>query len=60
MEGRMYMQSDGIYPLLEDNTSYFIVADFDDENWKESIQKLYLVCSNFEIPSYIQHSRSGY
>ena len=22
----------GIYPLLADNTSYFIVADFDDEN----------------------------
>lgn len=30
----------GIYPLLEDNTSYFIAADFDEENWKESIKKL--------------------
>ena len=49
----------GIYPLLEDNTSYFIVADFDDENWKESVQKLYSVCSKFEIPSYIERSRSG-
>jgi len=49
----------GIYPLLEDNTSYFIAADFDDENWKESIQKLFLVCTKFEIPSYIERSRSG-
>lgn len=24
----------GIYPLLEDNTSYFIVVDFDKQNWK--------------------------
>jgi len=24
----------GIYPILEDNTSYFIAADFDGENWK--------------------------
>ena len=35
----------GVYPLLEDNTSYFIAADFDDNNWKESILKLYSVCS---------------
>ena len=49
----------GIYPLLEDNTSYFIVADFDDENWKESVQKLYSVCTKHEIPSYIERSRSG-
>jgi superfamily II DNA or RNA helicase len=49
----------GIYPLLEDNTSYFIAADFDDENWKESVQKLFSVCSKYEIPSYIERSRSG-
>lgn len=49
----------GIYPLLEDNTSYFIAADFDDRNWRESIQKLYSVCSKHEIPSNIERSRSG-
>ncbi|MEX0982741.1 MAG: hypothetical protein WDZ47_11700, partial [Bacteroidales bacterium] len=25
----------GIYPLLPDNTSWFIAADFDKENWME-------------------------
>jgi len=25
----------GIYPILEDNTSYFLAADFDKENWLE-------------------------
>src|SRR5450756_1491159 len=49
----------GIYPLLEDNTSHFITADFDDENWKESIQKLYSTCIKYEIPAYIERSRSG-
>ena len=49
----------GIYPLLEDNTSYFIAADFDNENWKESVQKLYSTCTKYEIPSYIERSRSG-
>jgi len=49
----------GIYPLLEDNTSHFIAADFDDENWQKSIRKLYSTCKNFEIPAYIERSRSG-
>ncbi len=49
----------GIYPLLEDNTSYFIAADFDDKNWKESILKLFSICSKHDIPSYIERSRSG-
>lgn len=49
----------GMYPLLEDNTSFFITADFDDENWKESIHRLFLVCTKYEIPAYIERSRSG-
>lgn len=49
----------GVYPLLEDNTSHFIAADFDEENWKESILKLHKTCLKFEIPSYIERSRSG-
>jgi len=49
----------GIYPLLEDNTSFFIAADFDNKNWRESIQKLYLVRKKHEIPTYIERSRSG-
>lgn len=27
----------GIYPLLKDNTSFFIAVDFDKTNWDESI-----------------------
>jgi superfamily II DNA or RNA helicase len=49
----------GIYPLLKDNTSFFMVADFDEENWKESVLKLNQTCLKFKIPSYIERSRSG-
>jgi len=49
----------GIYPLLEDNTSFFIAADFDKANWKDTIKKLYATCSDFKIPAYIERSRSG-
>jgi len=49
----------GIYPLLEDNTSFFIAVDFDKRNWDESILKLHRTSENYEIPSYIEKSRSG-
>ncbi len=49
----------GIYPLFEDNTSFFIVADFDNENWKDSVLRLFSTCSKHEISSYIERSRSG-
>lgn len=49
----------GIYALLEDNISYFIAADFDKSNWKETINQLYQVCESFYVPAYIERSRSG-
>ena len=29
----------GIYPLLPDNTSWFLAADFDKENWIDDSRK---------------------
>ena len=49
----------GIYPLLTDNTSYFIAADFDKSSWKEDTKKLYDTCVAYNLPTYIEISRSG-
>ncbi len=49
----------GIYPLLPDNTSYFIAADFDEENWQKEIKLFHNICAQFKIPVYIERSRSG-
>ncbi len=49
----------GIYPLLQDNTSWFIAADFDDENWLEECKAFLKVCKDNEIPAYLERSRSG-
>ncbi len=49
----------GIYPLLQDNTSYFIVADFDGENWQEECKDFIKICKKFEIPISLERSRSG-
>ena len=52
-------QSIGIYPLLKDNSSWFIVADFDEDNWIEQCQLFIKVCDEKGIPAYLERSRSG-
>jgi len=49
----------GIYPILKDNTSYFIVADFDEADWKNDSQKFIKECGNIGLKAYIEISRSG-
>ncbi|MCC5931535.1 MAG: DEAD/DEAH box helicase [Cyclobacteriaceae bacterium] len=49
----------GIYPLLQDNTSWFIVADFDKEGWSDESLSLIKVCRSYEIPAYLERSQSG-
>jgi hypothetical protein len=49
----------GIYPLLRDDTSWFIAADFDKENWADECQTLIRACKEMGIPAYLERSRSG-
>lgn len=49
----------GIYPILTDNTSYFIAADFDEGDWKNDVQKFIVVCNSFELQACAEISRSG-
>lgn len=49
----------GVYPLLPDNTSWFIVADFDEENWLEECKLFQSTCEAKHIPAYLERSRSG-
>jgi len=44
----------GIYPLFEDNTSYFIAVDFDDRNWKKDSKRFISECKILKIPAYIE------
>ena len=49
----------GVYPLLKDNTSWFIVADFDKVDWFEDCKKFINTCTEKGIPAYLERSRSG-
>lgn len=49
----------GIYPLLKDNTTWFLAADFDKENWIEQCRAFIKVCGEMNISAYLERSRSG-
>lgn len=53
------VQQIGAYPLLQDNTSWFLVADFDKQNWKEEAVNFLNACREKHIPAYLERSRSG-
>lgn len=49
----------GIYPLLKDNTSYFIVADFDGKKWQEEALRFLNGCEKYNLSVQLERSRSG-
>ena len=61
-EIRKHLQGEqfiGIYPLLKDNTTWFIAADFDKEHWAGESRKLISACSEVGLPAYLERSRSA-
>ncbi len=49
----------GIYPLLPDETCYFLALDFDKENWEQDTAAFMKTCETEGIPAYLERSRSG-
>lgn len=49
----------GIYPMLQDETTNFVVIDFDDENWQSDISAIRESCKKLSVPLYVERSRSG-
>lgn len=49
----------GIYPLLKDDTCWFLATDFDEETWREDAQAFLLACNDVAIPATLEISRSG-
>ncbi|MBI3632715.1 MAG: DEAD/DEAH box helicase family protein [Candidatus Vogelbacteria bacterium] len=49
----------GIYPILEDNTSYFLAADFDGNHWLDDARAYMNVCTSVNLNAYLERSKSG-
>ena len=49
----------GVYPLLLDDTTWFIAADFDGSTWRDDAMAYAASCDELKMPAYIEISRSG-
>ena len=49
----------GVYPLLEDDTCYFLAIDFDEAEWREDARAFVQSCDELGVPVALEISRSG-
>jgi hypothetical protein len=56
LKGRHVM---GVYPLLEDESCWFLAADFDKASWKDDVAAFAETCRSVGAPVAIERSRSG-
>jgi len=49
----------GVYPLLDDDTCWFLAVDFDKNSWKEDLVASAETCRSVGTPVAIERSRSG-
>lgn len=49
----------GIYPLLDDDTCYFLAVDFDEAEWRDDACAFVQSCEELGVPVALEISRSG-
>jgi len=49
----------GVYPLLEDDTCWFLAVDFDKSTWTEDVTAFVETCRRVGLPAAVERSRSG-
>ena len=49
----------GVYPLLEDDSCYFLAVDFDEAEWREDARAFMQPCEALGVPAALEISRSG-
>lgn len=49
----------GVYPMLLDETCFFLAADFDKTTWQEDVSAFLETCRQMNLPAALERSRSG-
>lgn len=49
----------GIYPLMTDETCFFLAIDFDEEDWQADARAFMGTCKEADVPASLEISRSG-
>jgi superfamily II DNA or RNA helicase len=52
-------QAIGVYPLLPDETCWFLAVDFDKKSWMADAAAFASTCQRFQVPVSVERSRSG-
>jgi superfamily II DNA or RNA helicase/very-short-patch-repair endonuclease len=56
-QGRGFVM--GLYPMLLDETCFFLAADFDKATWRDDAGAFLGTCSQMNLPAALERSRSG-
>ena len=49
----------GVYPMLLDETCFFLAIDLDKSNWQDDAVAVMETCRRLDIPAVLERSRSG-
>ena len=49
----------GVYPLLSDETCWFLAVDFDQRTWRQDAGAFLDSCREWNVPAALERSRSG-
>ena len=52
-------QTVGVYPLLQDDTCWFVAVDFDKKTWEADARSFLETCYGLGVPGALERSRSG-
>ena len=52
-------QTIGVYPLLQDDTCWFVAVDFDKKSWEADACAFLKTCHETRVPAALERSRSG-
>jgi len=56
-EGRDFVI--GVYAMLQDETCFFLAADFDKADWRQDVAAFLETCRSMQLPAVLERSRSG-
>lgn len=49
----------GVYPMLQDESCFFLAIDFDKDGWQQDVTAFVETCRTRQLPAAVERSRSG-
>jgi hypothetical protein len=49
----------GVYPMLQDESCFFLAIDFDKQDWQQDVSAFLETCRELKLPVALERSRSG-